>query len=83
MSVACDVCQRVGHVVCKLCRLLCVMCVACMCLREECQRAYVIDGSGKDIIVLLYYTCTDTVFEVSTVKILFHKFLQDIRKSSE
>ena len=52
MSVACEVCQRVGHVVCKLCRL---MCVACMCLREECQRAYVIDGSGKDIIVLLYY----------------------------
>ena len=63
MSVACEMCQRVGHVMCKLCRL---MCVACMCLREECQCAYVIDGSGKDIIVLLYYTCTDTVFVVST-----------------
>ena len=50
---------------------------------NECQHAYVIDRSGKEIIVLLYYTCTDTVFVVSTVKIPFHKFLQDIRKSSE
>ena len=47
---------------------------------NECQRAYVIDGSGKDINVLLHYTCTDTVFVVSTVDF---KFLKDIRESSE
>ena len=55
-------------VVCHVCSLHVPRACACV---NECQRAYVIDGSGKEIIVLLYYTCTDTILWFLLSKFFF------------